>query len=230
MELDPVVHHFAEKYFNLPSNHTSIIGDAIVGVKDMQAAGTEMMTYDFIIHDVFTGGAEPIELFTQEFLQDLSNLLSQDGVIAIVCSYQKAHHSMLRRLQNYAGDLLLPSASSVVLTAKSVFPKCRLFRETAAPLKPGFEDPTNMVMFCRKTSAHFAFREPVEADYLGSGARQHHLLPEHEIEASRFEKQGNGEIIRRGRTDRLRASQMKNALGHWHVMRTVIPDIVWENW
>ena len=29
-------------------------------------------------------GAEPIELFTQEFLEGLSNLLKPDGVIAIV--------------------------------------------------------------------------------------------------------------------------------------------------
>lgn len=34
--------------------------------------------------DVFTGGAEPIELFTYEFLTDLSNLLKSDGTIAIV--------------------------------------------------------------------------------------------------------------------------------------------------
>ena len=36
------------------------------------------------IDDVFTGGAEPIELFTDEFVQGLSNLLNQHGVIAIV--------------------------------------------------------------------------------------------------------------------------------------------------
>lgn len=40
--------------------------------------------YDFIIHDVFTGGAEPIDLFTLEFLTGLSSLLKSDGVIAIV--------------------------------------------------------------------------------------------------------------------------------------------------
>lgn len=40
--------------------------------------------YDYMIHDVFTGGAEPIELFTLEFLVGLSDLLKWDGVIAIV--------------------------------------------------------------------------------------------------------------------------------------------------
>lgn len=40
--------------------------------------------YDYIVHDVFTGGAEPIELFTVEFLEGLKSLLKDDGAIAIV--------------------------------------------------------------------------------------------------------------------------------------------------
>lgn len=82
IEIDPVVRDFATKYFNL-KNHTSIIGDAITTVKDMQTS--PIKTYDYIIHDVFTGGAEPLELFTDVFLKHLSNLLSHDGTIAIVC-------------------------------------------------------------------------------------------------------------------------------------------------
>lgn len=34
--------------------------------------------------DVFTGGAEPLELFTQEYLKELRNILRPDGIIAIV--------------------------------------------------------------------------------------------------------------------------------------------------
>jgi len=70
-------------HFDLPHNHASIIGDATKVVKDMQSNETRRR-YDYIIHDVFTGGAEPIELFTFEFLTELSNLLKWDGVIAIV--------------------------------------------------------------------------------------------------------------------------------------------------
>lgn len=40
--------------------------------------------YDYIIHDVFTGGAEPLELFTMEFLEGLYELLKPGGAIAIV--------------------------------------------------------------------------------------------------------------------------------------------------
>jgi len=77
------VHEFATDYFDLPHNHTSIIGDAIKVVNDMQTNEIRKR-YDYIIHDVFTGGAEPIDLFTYEFLTGLSSLLEWDGVIAIV--------------------------------------------------------------------------------------------------------------------------------------------------
>lgn len=83
IELDPVVYDFAVKYFGLPSNHTPIIGDAVHLVEDAMARNLSTR-YDYIIHDVFTGGAEPVELFTQEFLSGLKHLLKEDGVIAIV--------------------------------------------------------------------------------------------------------------------------------------------------
>ena len=84
IEIDPVVHDFASEYFDLPQNHTSFIGDAIKVVGDMQKTKEMRNTYDYIIHDVFTGGAEPISLFTREFIMGLSDLLRPDGIIAIV--------------------------------------------------------------------------------------------------------------------------------------------------
>lgn len=78
------MHEYATEYFDLPKNHTSIIGDAIKVVGDMQKAKGMRSTYDYIIHDVFTGGAEPIDLFTREFIMGLSDLLRPDGIIAIV--------------------------------------------------------------------------------------------------------------------------------------------------
>ena len=81
IELDPVVGDFAKRYFYLPSNHTTVIEDALTYVDREVAADRH---YDYIIHDVFTGGAEPVILFTQEFLIGLRTLLQSDGVIAIV--------------------------------------------------------------------------------------------------------------------------------------------------
>ena len=84
VEIDPVVDEFATKYFALPSNRISIIEDAVSFVERAQTEKPQHRIYNYIIHDVFTGGAEPVELFTEEFLQGLSKLLLPDGVIAIV--------------------------------------------------------------------------------------------------------------------------------------------------
>ena len=84
MEIDPVVHQYASQYFHLPQNHTSVIRDAVSFVQELQDSEQDRGKYDYIVHDVFTGGAEPIELFTKEFLEGLSFLLNADGVIAIV--------------------------------------------------------------------------------------------------------------------------------------------------
>ncbi|KAL9128441.1 MAG: hypothetical protein Q9217_002874 [Psora testacea] len=205
IELDPVIHEFATRYFSLPATHTSIIGDAIVAIEDMRREHTSR--YDYIIHDVFTGGTEPIELFTKDFLTALSSLLNTDGTIAI----------------NYAGDLLLPSAAAVVNTVLAVFPTCRFFREMAKPSSTATEDLTNMVMFCRKTTEPFTFRRPTEADYLLSQARKEHLFPRHEVDLREFNGR-SGEIITQASMTTLRASQKQSALSHWYLMRNVIPD------
>ena len=79
-----MVHDFATMYFELPWNHSTVIGDAIEIVRSMQKTKEMRNMYDYIIHDVFTGGAEPIDLFTREFVMGLSDLLTPDGIIAIV--------------------------------------------------------------------------------------------------------------------------------------------------
>ena len=84
VEIDPIVHQYAIQYFNLPTNHTAVIQDAVTFVDGLQKTRQDAGRYDYIIHDVFTGGAEPLELFTKEFLEGLSYLLNSDGVIAIV--------------------------------------------------------------------------------------------------------------------------------------------------
>ncbi|KEF61704.1 uncharacterized protein A1O9_03273 [Exophiala aquamarina CBS 119918] len=219
LEIDPVVHEFAVKYFDLPHNHSYYIGDAVAAVDSSVAnaqtspSTSEAESYDYIIHDVFTGGAEPAELFTNEFLSGLHLLLKADGVIAI----------------NYAGDLAMPSASIIYRTITSVFPSCRVFREEeAAEPNTQPDDFTNMVFFCRKTDIPVTFRKPVEADFLGSRFRREYLLPKHEIPSSAFETKVD--ILRRGKTKELEKWQAKSAIGHWRVMRSVLPDAVWINW
>ncbi|KAK4229445.1 polyamine aminopropyltransferase [Podospora fimiseda] len=219
VEIDPVVHEFATKYFQLPKNHTAVIEDA-VSYTDRLAADEKGQRYDYIIHDVFTGGAEPIPLFTLEFLQNLNTLLKPDGVVAI----------------NYAGDLALPPPRIIVETIKSVFPTCRSFREHPRDekvFKATGGDFTNMVIFCtKKTGGKLKFRYPTERDMLNSPSRRHFLMPQHEVKEEDFVKvsEESAGVLRRNETERLVKWHEMSATGHWGIMRTVLNGSVWEGW
>lgn len=82
VEIDPVVMEYASQYFDLSPNHNGVVADAVGYMRDV--ANSTEDRYDYIIHDVFTGGAEPVNLFTLEFMKDLQASLKPDGVIAIV--------------------------------------------------------------------------------------------------------------------------------------------------
>ncbi|KAI0129551.1 spermine/spermidine synthase [Xylariales sp. AK1849] len=212
VEIDPVVYDFAVKYFALPPNHTAVIEDAITYTS--RVALDSSQRFDYIIHDVFTGGAEPIPLFTLEFLQSLNTLLKPNGVIAI----------------NYAGDFHLPPLSTVVRTVREVFPSCRIFRESPAPSEDEGRDFDNMVMFCRRTTEKITFRPIVEDDLLQSRARAHYLMPKNEVFDSAFLTGGNVGIVKKNDTQTLAKWHDQTALGHWAVMRNVLPKEIWENW
>ncbi|PLB45855.1 S-adenosyl-L-methionine-dependent methyltransferase [Aspergillus steynii IBT 23096] len=212
VEIDPIVHKFALEYFDLPTNHIAAIEDATVFVRRAQESSPAQ--YDYIVHDVFTGGAEPVDLFTIEFLQGLNALLKDDGVIAI----------------NYAGDVSEYPAALTVRTIEAVFPSCRIFREEVGNSETA--DFTNMVIFCKKSPAPLTFRDPVPGDYLRSKFRETYLMPKHEVDPSAFMsvREGGRAVLRAKETGRLHKWQDQGALQHWAIMRKVLPDAVWENW
>ncbi|PVH99152.1 hypothetical protein DM02DRAFT_615260 [Periconia macrospinosa] len=219
VELDPVVHHYATKYFDLSPKHTAVIDDAVAYVEAKHK--TNPRSFDYIIHDVFTGGAEPVSLFTVEFLQGLSALLADDGVIAI----------------NYAGDLSLGSTRLVLNTIHSVFPACRIFRDSAPPkdLKDGDSDFINMVMFCIKGDENkhaIQFREANQDDLMDSLARRSYLQPNPDWEVM-FEfvpEARGGQIMGKKDVGELEKYHKGSAVNHWKVMRQVLPESVWNMW
>jgi hypothetical protein len=88
-----------------------------------------------------------------------------------------------------------------------------------------------MVFFCRAHSeAPITFREPVERDFLRSGARKAYLVPKHEILREEFDLKDVGDVLRANNTAMLEETQQKSAVGHWNVMRTVVPGKIWELW
>ncbi|KAF2439258.1 S-adenosyl-L-methionine-dependent methyltransferase [Karstenula rhodostoma CBS 690.94] len=221
VELDPVVHAYATKYFALSPNHNAVIDDAVAYVA--RTSRSHPASYTYIIHDVFTGGAEPAALFTKEFLTGLYELLTPDGAVAI----------------NYAGDLALGSTQLVLNTIHAVFPACRLFRDQprAADHVPGGPDFINMVVFCVKDDRGrgkdaLRFRAATEADVMGSLARRNYLQPKKELEIA-YEyvpTERGGREMTRADVGELEKYHKEGAVSHWRIMRTVLPDGVWEMW
>ncbi|KIE03720.1 spermine/spermidine synthase, partial [Metarhizium majus ARSEF 297] len=216
VEMDPVVYEFASKYFDLKENSPPVLQDAVSYTGEL--ATTAPSTYDYIVHDVFTGGAEPIDLFTLEFFQGLHALLKPEGTVAI----------------NYAGDLTLPPPKVIYRTIKQVFPTCRIFREMppdAEALKTKGMDFTNMVIFCKKSdSSPLSFRRPTTKDFLQSPARREFLGLPNEIPETAMLIGGDEGILRKNETAKLAKWHETSALGHWSLMRTSIPALVWEKW
>ncbi|KAI0102979.1 S-adenosyl-L-methionine-dependent methyltransferase [Nemania sp. FL0031] len=216
VEIDPVVHKFAGKYFGLPPNHTAVIEDVVSWSQHNAPALHEH--YDYIVHDVFTGGAEPVDLFTDTFLLGLKHMLKPNGVIVI----------------NYAGDFTLPPLSIVINTIMDIFPSCRIFRENEPPSKDEVEEAgrefDNVMIFCLKTHDKIMFREPVEADYLQSLSRKQFLVPQYEVPISAFSSRDEVGILKANETDKLAKWHDQSALRHWEVMRVVMPSEIWNQW
>lgn len=76
----------ARSFFGFESRSTSanskvVHGDALQAVSGLSESDAK---FSYIIHDVFTGGAEPIALFTADFMAALKSLLAPGGTIAVV--------------------------------------------------------------------------------------------------------------------------------------------------
>ncbi|KAI0419369.1 S-adenosyl-L-methionine-dependent methyltransferase [Xylaria grammica] len=216
VEIDPIVYKFASKHFGLPPNHTAIIED-VVSWSQLNAESLHEH-FDYIVHDVFTGGAEPVDLFTDTFLKGLEHMLKPSGVIVI----------------NYASDFTLLSLNIVVNTIRDIFPSCRIFRENEPPsedeVREKGRDFDNVMIFCVKIDDQITFRKPVEADYLQSLSRRQFLVPRHEVPLSAFSTHDEVGILRANETEKLAKWHDQSALRHWDVMRTVMPSEIWNQW
>ena len=89
-----------------------------------------------------------------------------------------------------------------------------------------------MVIFCTNApSGTITFKKPETRDYLDSHARRKFLVPEHEVMRDEYALQeGDGGVLRRNDTKRVENWHQRSALGHWALMRNVLPDEIWENW
>ena len=80
VEIDPAVIRLARQYFNYHDNDKILTyeRDARLFVK---RAALKKQVYDWIILDAFNGDYIPEHLMTQEFLQEVKSILSDNGII-----------------------------------------------------------------------------------------------------------------------------------------------------
>jgi spermidine synthase len=79
VELDPAVYHMARDYFGL-SKPSSIHLES--GRTFLERS--EAKTYDFVLHDIFTGGSVAPGMFSVEVLGLIKNSLKENGILAMV--------------------------------------------------------------------------------------------------------------------------------------------------
>jgi SAM-dependent methyltransferase len=77
IEIDPVIAMLAGQYFSFEESGDVMVGDARRRVQSLDRR------YDFIIHDSFTGGAEPIHLMTREVFRELKARLNPGGIMVL---------------------------------------------------------------------------------------------------------------------------------------------------
>lgn len=96
-EIDPAVYDAASTHFKLeaPKSYHLVDGAAFVSTqanlrRHDPSQAENIPKLDYVIHDCFTGGFVPPELFTMEFWADLGMMVKSDGVVAIVSFFPLA--------------------------------------------------------------------------------------------------------------------------------------------
>jgi len=151
IEIDPAVAQAARDYFDFKPTGAFLIGDGRYVVRRLHTR------YDLIIHDCFTGGAEPIHMLTREMFAQLRDLLTDDGVLAVnFVGFQRG-----------AGS---EAVASVARTLAAVFPVRRVF------VTEPQNDFTDFIFLVARWPFEFTARSDAERDVLRAFER-HETAP-----------------------------------------------------
>jgi predicted membrane-bound spermidine synthase len=143
VEIDPAVYDAARTFFGLPDPGPSkvFLEDAKSWVATQRGsfpAGSKEARYDFVVHDLFSGGGVPEQLFTLEFWEDLKAILTPEGVVVVVRDTfhpsAKKDYCLFLFNQNFAGIPKSDSSKMVLLTLEKSFGQCRGFHDNFEPL------------------------------------------------------------------------------------------------
>ena len=207
VEIDDVVLQYARQYFHYSNKHgLDIVGDGRAFVDGLCGNGTRGR-YDYIAHDVFSGGSVPQQLFSEEVFDCLKLLMKPDGVLAL----------------NYPGQVNSLTTQSVAKTLKSSFSHVRAFGDEfeKAPFR-------NMVFFASPSALNF--RAPLKSEFMGSQIRENELddFQEREITPSLVDSKGEeSAIIFTDYNNNLAKLQQVMTDGHALVMDQILPHEFW---
>lgn len=87
-----------------------------------------------------------------------------------------------------------------------------------------------MVIFCHKASDPLTFRLADMDDFLQSRTRQTYLQPKHEVKVLNFMGEDGGDVLTKNNTAVMKEWHQASAVGHWEIMRKVMPSKIWELW
>lgn len=149
IEIDPIVARFATTYFALQT--PVIVQDArhFVNIASDH-------TYDYVIHDVFTGGDASYALFTESFFRDVRRIMRPNGVLAL---------NFVAEMKGNENNMGAAIVALIYDRLQTVFGFVRLFSD-------GVDGHIhNFVLFASATKEGVMFRTPVERDSLGSDMR-----------------------------------------------------------
>ncbi|EGG10495.1 uncharacterized protein MELLADRAFT_93485 [Melampsora larici-populina 98AG31] len=231
VEIDPTVYKYAREYFGMIQPNGGIYLEDIRVYLNRNLANDEskdrqetvMDKFDYVIHDVFTGGMVPADLFVKSFWIDLKKVLKIDGVLVI----------------NFAG---LPSSRAglmVLLTIFDVFSFCRTFSEKDfRDQNPEELEFQNLVFFCKMNEVP-EFRPVTKSDVLNSNHKfwilnrlMNHELTEVMSSILLKHQDLKEEMVLKEPKDsiKLKLAQIPSALNHWNVMRELLDEKTWENY
>ncbi|KAI9223426.1 hypothetical protein BC828DRAFT_364258 [Blastocladiella britannica] len=222
VEIDGDVVALAQKWFPIPGSSSQDDDGSMAmptfHVQDGRAflEHADPQTYDFVVHDVFTGGSVPSALFTWQTIVHARRVLKPGGTLTV----------------NFVGAPHSPGFKHVAKTLRSVFPSVRCYAETSpeeARESGNDSGLGNLVFLASSQDTHL--RVPVEADYLGSQMRWYALsrLAEREEFDRRLRKYEHIPrlLLDNSGTDDLALAMVEVAEKHFEVMRQVLPLDVW---
>ncbi|GAA97552.1 hypothetical protein E5Q_04230 [Mixia osmundae IAM 14324] len=210
VEIDPAIYRYAQEYFGLPSPRGGAhIQDARQYLT--QHAARQAEPYDYIIHDVFTGGSVPSSLFTAEHWREIKGALRKDGILAV----------------NFVGHLTSPGTRAVLHTILASFQHCKAFADGSAS---SADDVQNMVIFC-SPSRPITLRPLHDSDSLSSPLRHRvfESMQDNDIDLRSISEYAPVLLTDKD-TSALDVEQSLSSVEHWHVMRRVLPARAWERY